>query len=134
MRSARPSPRPDRWHAVTVDRPLEEVAAALSLSGGTSGRPSGTLGAPLVELGDEVRVDLREATGDHGTELRARAAGQAGGGPALEGRIRAALRRTRSLLETGEVAQPDDLGTTRRTLTSLPLELAIRHGREAGRL
>jgi hypothetical protein len=123
---------PDRWHAVTVFRPLEEV------------QPDGQLPEPLAELGDAIEVQVRPAPGDRGTELAARlrqgaptgmrgaAARAAGTDPRQD--LRAALRQARQLLETGEVLSPDQPPTTRRTLRGLPLELATRRAGGEGRL
>jgi hypothetical protein len=122
----------DRWHSVTVNRPPDEVA------------PDGRLPDPLTELGDLVEVRVRPAPGDRGTELAARlrrpepdgirgAAARVTGSDPRQ-RLRAALRQARQLLETGEVLNPDEPPTTRRTLRSLPLELATRRARGEGRL
>jgi hypothetical protein len=123
---------PDRWHTVTVNRPLEEV------------QPDGQLPEPLAELGDAIEVQVRPAPGDRGTELAARlrqgaptgmrgaAARAAGTDPRQD--LRAALRQARQLLETGEVLSPDQPPTTRRTLRGLPLELATRRAGGEGRL
>jgi hypothetical protein len=123
---------PDRWHTVTVNRPPEEVA------------PEGRLPDPLAGLGDAVEVRLRPAPGGRGTELSARlrqniptgaaeaVAWAAGSDPRQD--LRAALRHSKQLLETGEVLHPDEPPTTRRTLRSLPLELATRRARGEGRL
>ena len=122
----------DRWHSLTVNRPPDEVA------------PEGRLPDPLAELGDLVEVRLRPAPGGRGTELAARlrqyvpaGAGQAaarvaGSDPRQD--LRAALRQSKQLLETGEVLNPDEPPTTRRTLRSLPLELATRRASGEGRL
>jgi hypothetical protein len=126
------SKAPDRWHAVTVNRPPEEVA------------PDGRLPEPLAELGDTVEARVRPAPGGRGTELAARlrqgapgglrraAARVAGEDPLQE--LRAALRNSRQLLETGEILRPDTPPSTRRTLRNLPLELATRRARGEGRL
>jgi hypothetical protein len=123
---------PDRWHTVTVNRPLEEV------------QPDGQLPEPLAELGDAIEVQVRPAPGDRGTELAARlrqgaptgmrgaAARAAGTDPRQD--VRAALRQAKQLLETGEVLSPDQPPTTRRTLRNLPLELATRRAGGEGRL
>jgi hypothetical protein len=96
---------------------------------------------PLAELGDDVEIVIREAPGSHGTEVLARLrdtppAGllsrAAGGDPRQD--VRLALRRTKSLVETGEVLHPDYPPTTHRTVLGAPLELATRRGREEGRL
>jgi hypothetical protein len=123
---------PDRWHSVTVNRPPEEVA------------PGGRLPEPLAALGDAVEVRLRPAPGGRGTELAARLrrdvpAGTAEAPARVAGsdprqRLRSALRQSRQLLETGEVLEPDAPPTTRRTLRSLPLELATRRAGGEGRL
>lgn len=116
-----PRPRADRWHAVTVNRPPADVGA-----------PAGPWPAPLARLGRRIEVDARPAPGGRGTELRARARRRPDDD--LDGRIRDALRRSRSLVETGVVLSADRPGTTERTLLNRPLEAAIRRGREEGRL
>jgi hypothetical protein len=123
---------PDRWHSVTVNRPPEEVA------------PEGRPPEPLAALGDAVEVRVRPAPGGRGTELAARlrqhvpagaaeALARAVGSDPRQG-LRAALRQSKQLLETGEVLSPDEPSTTRRTLRSLPLELATRRAGGEGRL
>lgn len=91
----------DRWLAVTVNRPVDEVEAA--------GRPK-----PLAELGDRIELRIRPADGGKGTELaaRPREAGPTGVAARLAGQdprqeVRLALRHAKSLLETGDVLQPD---------------------------
>jgi uncharacterized membrane protein len=123
---------PDRWHTVTVNRPPDEVA------------PEGRLPGPLAELSDAVEVQIRPAPGGRGTEVAARlrdgapagtaepVARIAGSDPRQD--LRAALRQSKQLLETGEVLTPDEQPTTRRTLRSLPLELATRRAGGEGRL
>jgi hypothetical protein len=111
---------PPRWHAITVNRPLGEVA------------PGGRLPGPLSELGDAVEVRLRPAPGDRGTEVAARLR-DAGAGPGA-GDVRRALRESRSLLETGEILLPDAPGTTQRTPLNRVLEHVTTHGREEGLL
>ncbi len=91
----------NRWRSVTVFLPADEVMP--------DGRPPG----PLAALGDLVDVDVRPAPGDRGTELRARlrapepagvpaAASRVKGDDATQ-RVRAALRESKQLLETGEI-------------------------------
>jgi hypothetical protein len=92
----------DGWRSVTVALPPEQVA------------PGGRYPGPLAELGEAVEVRISPAPGGRGTELAARPAsgarsapssgapsGPGGENPAAE--IRAALRRSRMLLETGEI-------------------------------
>jgi hypothetical protein len=122
----------DRWHTVTVNRPPEEVA------------PEGRLPEPLAGLGHAVEVRLRPAPGGRGTELAARPgtgapSGLGGAVARVAGNdprqaVRAALRQAKQLAETGEVLEPDTPPTTRRTLRSLPLELATRRAGGEGRL
>jgi hypothetical protein len=109
-----------RWHAITVNRPLDEVA------------PGGRLPGPLAELGDTVEVRMRPAPGDRGTEVAARLR-DPGAGPGA-GEVRRALRESRSLVETGEILLPDAPGTTRRTPLNRVLEHVTAHGREEGLL
>ena len=123
-RRRRPGPREDRWHVVTIHR--DDVGDA------TRGWPT-----PVADLGDAVEVRSRPAPGDRGTELAVRARRRPRRGrraAELDGRIREALRHSRSLLETGDILLPDAPGTTHRTVRGLPLEIAIRHARTAGRL
>jgi hypothetical protein len=107
----------DRWHTLTINRPPTEVA------------PEGRPPAPLAELGDAVEVQVRPAPGGRGTEVAARVVGDV---PVR--RLREALRKSRQLAETGEVLEPDQPPTSRRTLRNLPLELATRRARGEGRL
>lgn len=125
-RATGPQPRADRWHAVTINRPQADV-----------GGPSGPWPRPVAELGDAVEVRTAEAPGGRGTELYVRAhpgRHRRKKADRLEQRIRVALRESRALVEVGEVLSPDRPSTTRRTPTSLPLELAIRSARREGRL
>jgi hypothetical protein len=113
--------KPDRWHVVTVNRPLQEV--------------QGPLPEPLASLGDAVEVAVRPAPADKGTELAARPRPGADGDQAeLVRRTRVALRDSKQLLETGEVLSPDRPSTTRTTLLNRPLQEATDHGKEEGRL
>jgi hypothetical protein len=119
---------PDRWHSVTIYRSPEEV---------------GHLPEPLAELGETIEVRVRPAPGDRGTEVAARLVNDVPGGIGKVasrikgedpvGRLRRALREAKQLAEVGEIVRPD-VPTTKRTLTSRPLEYATRHGRAEGRL
>lgn len=121
-----------RWHTVTVFRPLDEVA------------PGGRAPEPLAAL-DDVEVVFRPAPGDRGTEIAVRLRGGEPSGTAaaiakkITGddprfAVRRALRETKSLLETGAVLLPDAPSTTRSTILSKPLQYATAHGREEGLL
>ena len=81
-----------RWRAVTVLRAPSDVDPA-------------HLPAPLAALGSLVEVRVTPAPGDKGTELAARYRAT----PSEEevGRLRAALRASKQLLETGEVLRMD---------------------------
>ncbi|WP_258723334.1 hypothetical protein [Cellulomonas sp. NS3] len=117
---------PDRWHVVTVHRDPSDVDVAAA-------RPR-----PLAALGDAVELRTAPAPGDRGTELAARVRPDSGLSASdakdLDGHVRQALRDTRCLLETGEVLRPDDLGTSRATLTNAPLRFALRRAKTGGRL
>jgi hypothetical protein len=113
--SGGPAPRTDRWHAVTVNLPPAEVGPDLP--------------GPLAALGEAIAVRIEPAPGGKGTELHARLTD--GGDPA---ELRAALRRAKQLLETGEVLAPSRPGTTEATGLNAPLRAATAHGQEAGRL
>jgi hypothetical protein len=95
----------NRWLLVTVNRPFDELDQA-------------SPPAPLAELGDRVELRVQPAGGDKGTELGARlrdpgpsnaAARLAGQDPRQE--VRRALRAAKSLLETGDVLQPEPPST-----------------------
>ncbi len=118
---------PDRWHSITINCAPEAV---------------GSLPEPIAALGRPVEVRVTPAPADRGTELAVRLAdGEAAGHRHLFHRdddpvpaLRRALRDTRQLAETGEILHPDAPPTTEPTLRSRPLEYAIRHAREEGRL
>jgi hypothetical protein len=124
--------RESRWQVVTVNRPRAELS------------PDGRVPEPLARLGDAVEVHLRPAPGNRGTELAARmrpgashglagmAAHVTGDDPRLA--LRAALRQAKQVAETGELLSADQPAVPRRTLLDGPLEQAIQHARDEGRL
>jgi len=120
VRQSRSTRRPyGRWHVVTVNRPVAEV--------------EGGLPSPLASLPGRLIVEFREAPGGRGTEIAVRPTED---NDTRKGNraIRAALRESRQLLETGEILSADRPGTTERTVTGRALEYATAHGREEGRL
>jgi hypothetical protein len=96
---------------------------------------------PLAELGDGVEIVVRRVPCGRGTEVlaqlrdtpRAGAVSRATGTDPRQD-VRLALRRTKSLMETGEVLHQDYPPTIHRTLLGTPLELVTRRCREEGRL
>ena len=122
----------DRWHAITVNRPPEEVS------------PDGRLPDPLANLGDGIEVRVQPAPGDRGTEIHARVRGSVpSGASGVRARIsgedprqalRRALRETQWLLETGEVLSPDTKPTTKPTPGGKLLGMATGRSWEEGRL
>jgi hypothetical protein len=123
--------RQDRWNVVTVNRPPQEVM------------PDGQLPGPLAQMEGQIEVQVRPAPADKGSELAARIvrpAGDDGEGPdgktddEPRQRLRTALRHAKMILETGEVLESDKPGTTKTTITNLPLEFAIRRAQGLGRL
>ena len=113
-----PSPAAgDRWHAVTVNLPPEQL-----------GRD------PLAALGDTAEVRLERAPGDRGTELHARLRAGADATREQVRELRTALRETKMRLETGEVLTPAEPGTSTPTPLNAPLRAATAHGRGEGRL
>ncbi len=120
---------PPRWLVVTINRSQDEVA------------PDGRLPDPLVALGDKVDIEVRPASGTHGTELAARPRKQRAGGPLrrLTGTdprqdVRRALRESKQLIEIGEVVRANEPGTTKRTLLGIPIDIATRRAGGEGRL
>lgn len=121
-----------RWLVVTVNRPPDEVA------------PGGAVPAQLAALGDRVETRVSAAPGGRGTELAARLrepepSGVSGAVQRVAGadprqEVRTALREAKSVLETGEVLQPDRPSSTHETPLNAPLRLASVLGRGEGRL
>jgi hypothetical protein len=96
----------NRWLAVTVNVPPELFP------------PASDLPEPIARLTDQAEVGIHPAPGGRGTELAMRLlkpppAGSAGLTSRIRGtdprqEIRSALRDAKSLIETGEVLQPDE--------------------------
>ncbi|HLL68664.1 MAG TPA: hypothetical protein VK453_23555 [Micromonosporaceae bacterium] len=121
-----------RWHSVTINAEPEAVA------------PGGKLPEPLATLGEAIEVRILPAPGGRGTELHVRLRdGEPSGLAGVKARatgddprrdLRAALRNTRQLVETGEILGASQPSTTKRTMTNRVLEYATTHGREEGLL
>ncbi|WP_447007842.1 hypothetical protein ACRAKI_15805 [Saccharothrix isguenensis] len=111
--------RSDHWLAVTVDRPLEAVAGAEALPD------------PLHRLREGVDVRFRTAPGDRGTELMAR---PKEGGEVSREDLRVALRKAKSVLETGTVIRPDTPSTTHPGPAGKVLRMVIGKSAGEGRL
>ncbi|MEV7761163.1 hypothetical protein [Curtobacterium flaccumfaciens] len=107
------------WHAVTVNRGQDAVL------------PGGRIPAPLTAFGQDVEVEARPAPGDRGTELRARFRS---GGPDSQGRLRAALREAKQLIEVGEVLRVDPVphGRRKATPTGALVDVATKRSNEEG--
>ena len=115
------------WLAVTVARDVDDVL------------PAGRTPGPLARFGDAVELEARIAPGDKGTELRARfrqGASRAAAGDRDRGRLRAALREAKHLIEVGEVLRVDPVPHGRRTATPTGalVELATARSNEEGTL
>ena len=82
----------DRWLVVTVNRSPDDVQSSLP--------------DDLARWRDQVEISIRPATGDKGTELRAKPAGDVS-----HHDVRLALRKAKAVLEAGEVIQPDTAPT-----------------------
>jgi hypothetical protein len=105
----------NRWRAVTVNKPAGEIA------------PNGDLPAPLADLGDAVEVRITPAADSKGTELAARLrhpepSGVGAAAARLRGddprqAVRSALRRSKQLLEVGEILRVDPQPAGDRTPT-----------------
>ena len=115
------------WLAVTVARDVDDVL------------PAGRTPGPLARFGDAVELEARIAPDDKGTELRARfrqGASRAAAGDRDRGRLRAALREAKQLIEVGEVLRVDPVPHGRRTATPTGalVELATARSNEEGTL
>ncbi|NGY64270.1 hypothetical protein G7043_35690 [Lentzea sp. NEAU-D13] len=82
----------DRWLVVTVNRSPDDVQSSLP--------------DDLARWRDQIEISIRPATGDKGTELRAKPAGEVS-----HDDVRLALRKAKAVLEAGEVIQPDTAPT-----------------------
>lgn len=124
-RSGAGRPRAPRsgWLGVTVHTEPDQVL------------PSGRVPGPLAQLGDAVEIDVRPAPGDKGSELRARFR-RGGGGEDGRGRLRAALREAKQLIEVGEVLRVDPTPHGRRsaTPTGFLVDLATARSNTGGTL
>ncbi|MCY1694293.1 hypothetical protein [Curtobacterium sp. SL109] len=115
------------WLAVTVARDADDVL------------PAGRTPGPLARFGDAVELEARIAPGDKGTELRARfrqGTSRAAAGDRDRGRLRAALREAKQLIEVGEVLRVDPVphGLRAATPTGALVELATARSNEEGTL
>jgi hypothetical protein len=110
----------DRWLAVTVNRPPQEVPTEDVLPG------------PLADLGDGVEVRIQPAPADKGTEISARPRGASS--KDYRQKVRKALRETKQILETGEVLSPDWPPTTKDTPGGKLLGTATSRSRREGLL
>jgi hypothetical protein len=116
-------PLEDRWHAVTVNVP----PAAIIIEG--------VLPAPLAALNESIEVRIVPAPGDKGSEIHARLldeSADADGDEDPRAELRRALRESRSLLEIGEVIEPNRNVTTEPTLSNRPVAAATQRGRGGG--
>jgi hypothetical protein len=109
----------DRWRVVTVQADVD---------------PQG-LPAPLAGLADQIDIRTAPAPGGRGTELSARPRPGAGDADSpLVGRIRRALRESKQLLETDEVAtnEPQPEGHRPTTPAGLLVDAVTRRSPEGG--
>lgn len=118
----------DRWLVLTVNRSQEQIA------------PNNRWPQPLADLGDTVEIELRRAPADRGTEIAVRQ--REPGTDSVMDRVvgnsqvqemRSALRKTKQLLETGEVLEVDPRPHGRRKPTPGGALIAVaskRAGRE----
>ncbi len=124
----------NRWRSVTVLLPADQVM------------PEGSPPAPLAALGDLIEVRVSPAPADRGTELSARlrapepaglgaAAGRVKGDDPVQ-RVRAALRESKQLLETGEILllDPAPHGERSGGIGSKVLDVATRRAGGEGLL
>jgi hypothetical protein len=109
-----------RWRVVTVLVSPEQIGTGAALP------------PPLGELGDRIEIRVTPAPGDRGTELAARYRGEATRDDIRE--LRIALRRTKQLLEVGEVLRVDPVphGTRKPTPQGALLEKASAEAPEGG--
>jgi len=115
----------DRWLAVTVNRPPQEIPTQeIPTEDGLPG--------PLANLGDGVEVRIQPAPADKGTEISALPRGSSS--KDYRQKVRKALRETKQILETGEVLSPDWPPTTKDTPGGKLLGAATSRTRREGLL
>jgi hypothetical protein len=114
-----------RWHPITINRDIEQVTQdSMEMK-------------PLLALGDAVEIQISPAPDNKATVISGRINRDSVTGKDAHRillQLRAALRNTQSLFETGEVLQADRPPSTHRTLTGLPFDFLTRHAKEGGRL
>ncbi len=110
--------REDHWLAVTVNLPLEEVAGAAELPRTLNG------------MYEHIETRFRAAAGDKGTEIMARPVDDT----VSRADLRIALRKAKSLLETGIVLQPDTPSSTHPGLAGRILQAVVAKSKGEGRL
>jgi hypothetical protein len=110
--------RDDHWLAVTAYLPVDQV------------RGTGALPEPLERLRGKIEVVVRQAAGDKGTELLARPTGD----EVSREDLRVALRRAKSLLETGTVIEPDARPSTHPGPAGKVLQAVVAKSKGEGRL
>ena len=99
-----------RWRVVTIAGSRDQIA------------PAGVLPQPLADIADQVDVEFADAPGNRGTELRARLRS---GGELTPADLRIALRRSKQLVEAGEIAVVEPHPHGRRTPTPQGLALDV---------
>ena len=109
-----------RWRAVTVRCDPDRIGTGADLP------------APLAALGERIEVRITPAPGDKGTELAARYQERASDEEI--GRLRAALREAKQLIEVGEVTRVDPAphGVRKPTPQGAVLEGATTRAGEEG--
>ncbi|MGM1062413.1 hypothetical protein [Saccharothrix sp. Mg75] len=110
--------RAEHWLAVTVDRPMTDVAGPERLP------------EPLERLRERVELRFRPAPGDRGTEVMAQPRGDA----VSREDLRLALRKAKSLLETGTVVEPDARPSAHPGPAGKVLQAVVRRSKGEGRL
>lgn len=123
----------NHWLVVTVNREPDRLTAG-----------TGRLPAPITNVADQAEVRVQPAPGGRGTELGLRLiepppTGLAGAIARLLGTdprqsLRSALRDAKSLIETGEVIQPGESGSSHPTATCRLFDMALRVAGGVGRL
>jgi hypothetical protein len=110
-----------RWQVITVNREVDAVA------------PGAVLRGPVADLGDRVETAVSPAVGRGGTEVRARFRPNVPGSSDRT-ELRLALRRTKQLVETGEIlaVDPQPAGNRPRTPAGSLLDAVVRRAPKEG--
>lgn len=112
----------ERWHVITVNKPFMEITNLPELP------------EPLDTISKIAAVDMRPTPDMSCTEIALRLHDDYEHSSAALRKVRAALRKTQMLLETGEIIMPDAGRSAEPTILNAPLRYITKFRYGEGRL